>query len=46
MTLVKSLHIGDPDVIQNIRTCKYLVIAEKEFASAIWVKAIKKAYFL
>ncbi len=22
MTLVKSLHIGDPDVIQNTRTCK------------------------
>jgi hypothetical protein len=46
MTLVKSLHSGDPDVIQNIRACKYLGSRGKELASAIWVTAIEKAYYL
>jgi len=41
MTLVKSLHSGDPDVIQNTWTCKYPIIRGKELASAIRVKAIK-----
>jgi hypothetical protein len=40
MTLVKSLHSGDPDVNQNTRTWG------KELARAIRVKAIKKAYYL
>jgi hypothetical protein len=40
MTLVKSLHSGDPDVIHNKWTCK------NPIASAIRVKAIKKAYCL
>jgi hypothetical protein len=46
MTLVKSLHSDDPDVNQNTRTCKYLIIRGKELAGAILVKAIKKAYYL
>jgi hypothetical protein len=43
MTLVKSFHSFDPDVIQNMWTCKNTFIREKELASAtcIRVKAIK-----
>jgi hypothetical protein len=39
MIVVKSLHSGDPDMIQNTTTCKYLIIRGKEQASAIRVKA-------